>query len=118
MLAALLAQAQIAANRTAKNAVLGIGAGLCIAVGLAFMTLAAWLMLVTIMPALNAAVILGCAYFGLGLILLAIISVRNRAFRRARARAAVAQAQAGPQTLPQMIAAFMTGMQAGRRARF
>jgi hypothetical protein len=91
------------------------------AVGIGFLTLAAWLVLITIVPPSHAALILGLGYFGAGLLLFGIISLRNRAYRRARAQAALRQAEAQPgtpQTLLQMITAFTTGIQAGRKARF
>ncbi|NNE53480.1 MAG: hypothetical protein HKN30_13895 [Sulfitobacter sp.] len=119
MLAALVATAHDAASRTARNAVLGLGAVLCLAVGLGFMTLAAWLFLISVMPPLNAALILGCAYFGISLTILAILSIKKRAYRRARARAALARTNpTSAQSLTEMIAAFMTGVNAGRKARF
>lgn len=120
MLAALIAQAQVTASRTARNAALGAGGALCLFIGLGFITLALWLYLVSVMPPATAALIMGLGYIGLALILFGIISIKNRAYRRARARAVLAaQAQSGtPQTLTQMIMAFMTGIQAGRKARY
>lgn len=115
MIDGLIHQAQDAASRTAQTAALGLGAGLCLFVGAGFLTSAGWILLNEITTALNAALILGGIYTGFGLIALATISIRNRAHRNKRIQRAQASAHQPP--LAQVVAAFMSGMNAGQKAR-
>ena len=114
MLSELAHQAEDAAARTAQTAFLGLGASIALAVGAGFLTLAAWLFLVQVSTVLLAAVILGAAYFGIGLILLATISARRRARERQRARERAENSSSGIQ---QLALAFLTGLRAGRSRR-
>jgi uncharacterized membrane protein YcjF (UPF0283 family) len=119
MLALLSHHIQATATRTAHTAVLGLGAAISLFVGLGFLTAAAWLLLTTLTTSLIATVILGAAYSGIGFLLLAVMSMRSREKRRARAAALAATASsttAGNMTA--VIAAFMTGLSAGKKARF
>ena len=110
--------AQVAATRTAHTAVLGLAAGLLLTVGGGFLTLAAWLLLLTVTTPLYAAVILGCTFSGVALILLAVMSARRKSNAKQLER--VAQQ---PQTVPsgdivnQLVMTFLAGITAGRKAR-
>lgn len=53
---------------TARKAALFTAGGMLCAVGLAFLTVAAWLVLDEMFDTYVAAVVLGCAYLGVGLI--------------------------------------------------
>lgn len=55
--------------RAGRTAALSLGGGLCLAVGLGFLTAAAWITLETIADARTAALVIGATYAGIGLIL-------------------------------------------------
>lgn len=119
MLDTIIQNAQETAAQKAQNAAIGFGAGLAIAVGLGFLTVASWLLLVSITTTVIAAVILGGAYMGLGLILLATISIRSRNHRKRKMRAERARVTEHPPADPlaQVILAFVSGLKAGRNTR-
>lgn len=118
MLALLTRHVQETATRTAQTAVLGLAAGFSLLIGLGFLTIAAWLLLTTLTTPLVTAFILGGLYCGVGFVLLAVMSMRSRARRRERAALfAAAAAPAATVDLTSIIAAFMTGLSAGRKVR-
>lgn len=106
--------AKQAAARTVRKTVIGLGAGLCLLAGAAFLTLAAWLFLITVTTTLNAALIIGGTYFGLGLILVGVASADSSSDRQ---ESQSAQQDSNDHVVPKLIAAFMTGLQAGRSTR-
>lgn len=73
MFANLFLSMRLAVQRAAFSAV----AGILMLVGLAFLTVAAWIGLAAAYSTLVAAVVIGCAYMGLGFIILAIASLRR-----------------------------------------
>mgnify|MGYP003669562298 FL=1 len=77
------------ATRTAQTAAIGFGAMLCLIVGGAFLAVAAWLFLLTITTPLVACLIMGSLFFGMGLVLIAALSIRARAIRRQKREAAL-----------------------------
>lgn len=109
------------ASHTAGQAGLGIAAGLLLAVGIGFLTLSAWLILLTLTTPIQSALILAGAFIGLSLILFAAISLRakshsRRAVLRARhAKEAVVQTPAS--TTGALLGAFLSGMAAGSKSR-
>ena len=109
MFGSLRHTARMAARRTA----FGLGAALMLLVGLAFLTVAAWLALSAARDALFAATVIGAGYFGLGLILLAL-SARRGSHHTPRPVAASSPAEA---TLQGLAGAFMQGVGAGMVAR-
>ena len=120
MLALLLQSVQATAARTAQTAVLGLVASVTFLIGMAFMTLAAWLVLVSVTTPLVAALILGFFYMGIALIILALMSARSRARRRQLRTAATTATAASVVTgggLTQFALAFIAGLTAGRKAR-
>lgn len=118
MLAGLIANIQITASRTAHTAVLGAGGVLALLIGLGFWTLAGWLYLTTVTTALNAAMIVGGIYTGLGLIVFAIMSFRSRHYRRLKLeRARLAAAHTPGAEIGSIATAFMGGFSAGSKAR-
>lgn len=100
------------AEQTAQTAAIGLFATLAIATGLAFWTLAVWLFLLTVTTAINAAVILGAFYTGAGLVGFAIASVRRK-----KPVSKPQQPQPPEATLESLLTAFMSGMNAGAKAR-
>ncbi|MGJ8616639.1 MAG: phage holin family protein [Sulfitobacter sp.] len=60
------------ATQTAKRAGLLTVGGILCAIGVGFFTLAAWLYLLTVVSALQAALIIGAGYFGIGLIMIGL----------------------------------------------
>jgi len=120
MLDHLAQKAQVKATQAAQTAVLGLGASLLLVVGLGFLTAAFWIYLATVSTALTAATVIGGIYFGAGLIMIAMISARNRSARRELERLELArQHKSGDLqgTLYQIILAFMSGIQAGQKGR-
>ena len=90
---------------------LSLAGALCLGVGAGFLTVSAWLVLSLAYGAPMAGLILGAAYCGLGLILMAL------AGRRAPARNAPHRAARDiPADAPPLMQAFLHGMQAGASA--
>jgi len=119
MLSHLAVRAGETARHTARTALIGAGAAVCLCIGAGFLTAAFWLFLVSVTTALNAALILGGFYSGIGLILIAILSIRSRErrIRHAEHLAAAKRPAPGQAEYAGLIAAFMTGLSAGRKAR-
>lgn len=119
MLNRLALTAQETAARTAQTAVLGLGAIVMLAIGMVFLTIAAWIGIAAVSSTLTAALVIGGAYFGLGFVMMAILSMRQRAIRRARLAAAAARPAAPilPVLLSEVIVAFMGGIRAGQKSR-
>lgn len=118
MLALLTHHLQVTATRTAHTAVLGLGAGICLFIGMGFLTAAAWLFLASVTTPIITTLILGGLYAGIGFIILVVMSMRSRARARERAAALAAAPAAAAGSLTSVIAAFLSGMSAGKRARF
>ncbi|EPX79470.1 hypothetical protein thalar_02295 [Litoreibacter arenae DSM 19593] len=79
--------------------------------GVAFLTVAAWLFLVSVSDALTAAVVLGAAYLGLGLVLIGFAQ---------SSKPPVPEPEAEPRSgshvnpkQPPLMQAFIYGMEAG-----
>lgn len=117
MIEELTYRAEAAAARTARTAVMGAGAVAALVLGAFFLTLAAWLFLAEVTSVITAALILGAAYMGLGLLFLGMLSIRRRARQRELARARAAQAASSTGSLVQLIMAFITGIRAGKTSR-
>jgi len=105
-------QARNTARRSARTAAIGLGASIALAVGLAFWTAAGWFFLLTQTTALNAAVIMGALYTGAGLIGFAVVSMRG-----SKPPEPAAPPPQSPPTVESLIAAFISGMNAGSRTR-
>ncbi|WP_272009429.1 phage holin family protein [Roseovarius sp. ZX-A-9] len=103
----------------ARAAALRSVAMVLLLVGLAFLTAALWLFIVTVATALTAAVVIGALYCGVGLILLAMASFRSGGHTSAHTAASPTPgATPTPQApLVQLAEGFAMGMQAGRAAR-
>ncbi|KIN62938.1 hypothetical protein Z946_1801 [Sulfitobacter noctilucicola] len=115
MLSGLINRAKQSASRTARKTALGGAAGLCLAVGTGFFTAAAWLYLITVTTALNATLILGGAYMGIGFILIACMSmVGDKVPQKSTEQDTSLVPDAD---FSKLMAAFMTGLTAGRRSR-
>ncbi|EEB84297.1 hypothetical protein [Roseobacter sp. GAI101] len=114
----------IRAKETAQTVAIGMGAFLCLVVGGLFLTVAAWLFLLTFMTTLQACLIIGSTFFGIGLILIFVMSVRAAARRRIRrqmmldaAAARNAQLGSGVGGIAAIVIAFINGMNAGKGTR-
>tara|TARA_R110000868_G_scaffold237132_4_gene491340 strand:- start:84209 stop:84577 length:369 start_codon:yes stop_codon:yes gene_type:complete len=92
-----------------RRAGYSLGALILMSIGLGFLTVAAWIYLAQTHDALFAALVIGCAYFGLGLIFLAL-SARTRPVPMAHTTAAPPPAAA---SMTGLIAALMQGVGAG-----
>ncbi|WP_163846802.1 hypothetical protein [Pseudooceanicola aestuarii] len=64
-------------RQAVRRATFSVGAALLMSVGLGFLTAAAWIFLAQTQGAMLAALIIGCAYFGLGMVALAVASIRR-----------------------------------------
>jgi hypothetical protein len=103
-----------------RRAALGFGAAVLLLIGLAFLTVAAWLALAALRDPLFAALVIGLVYLGLGLILLAMAGRRappppppDPATRDDALRAAMAQAglNVPPKgEFPPLIESFLFGL--------
>ncbi len=121
MLSHIIESFQASAARSARGAALAFGALFAIYVGVAFLTLATWLFLVSVTTPGVASLILGLIFIGAGLILWAVIAKRARDRKRAAAIAAAAAAApiaTGASGLTGLVLAFISGMTAGQKARF
>lgn len=121
----LLDRVALRATQTAHTAALGFGAAVCLIVGGLFFAVAIWVFLVQVSSTLIASMVLGALFFGAGLLLLAIMSIRSRLLRRRRYEAALrataareAQLATGVGGIAAIIAAFVNGMTAGKKARY
>ena len=101
--------------RALRTAMLSAGAALFLLIGLLFLTLAAWLYLITVTTTLTAALILGAVYFGMGFLLLAIAgSDGEAAAQPSRQEDSAASDHDG---LKNLVMAFLAGITAGQKAR-
>lgn len=113
------------AAQTAQTAAIGLGASLCLVVGFVFLIGAAWLFLLTVTTALIACLIIGGLFTGTGLIMIAMMSARSKALKRKKQQEALRfQARqkenlsSGLDGMAGIIAAFINGMNAGKKARY
>lgn len=103
--------------RAGRKAALGVAAFASLAVGAGFLTLAAWIWLVTLTDPLVASIVIGCIYLGVGFILLACVKLLGGPVAAApRPQAAASDPPATPD-MPPLMAAFIHGMQAGAQSR-
>lgn len=102
------------AARTARKTALGLAAGLFLTVGVGFLTVAAWLVLVPLTSTATAALIIGCTYAGLGFIFLMAAMLGGSPSQASHPEQAVSSEAADATN---MIAAFMTGLKAGQSTR-
>ncbi|MEX3316102.1 phage holin family protein [Sulfitobacter sp. PS-8MA] len=115
MLAGIMQHLRGSVRRAARTAMLSVGAAIMLLIGLLFLTLAAWLFLITIASAMTAALILGALYLGIGFIMLAMAGAEDRAApSKPSAKAPSAQEHDGGKNLAM---AFLAGLSAGQKAR-
>lgn len=100
---------RLAARRTA----FGLGAALLLAIGFGFLTVAAWLALEATRGALFAATVIGAAYVGLGLVVLALGTLR----RPLPPPNPVGAPPPAAASLQGLAGAFLQGIGAGMAAR-
>ncbi|MGY9045985.1 hypothetical protein P775_17415 [Puniceibacterium antarcticum] len=99
------------ARRTSRAVAFSLAGALLLLVGVAFLTIAAWLTLERVGDSLLAAQVIGCVYVAGGLIFFAIASLQKRRVYRRPPPVAGA-----PDPLLQMFEGFLMGMDAGRRS--
>ena len=97
------------AARTAQQAGLITGGMLICAVGVGFLTLSAWLLLVSLTDPAYAALIIAGTYLGVGAILVGLSG------RSGSPNMAHSSAQ-GDQQVSSLVEAFLYGLNAGRQA--
>ena len=101
--------------RAAQTTALSAMAGISMAIGLGFLTVATWFYITSVASPTVAALTLGAAYFALGLIVLAITAVRQREARIREEK--IATETAADVDMVGLVSAFMTGLAAGSKAR-
>lgn len=104
--------------RAARRSALGAVAVVAFLVGLAFLTVAAWIAMTAAASALAAALLIGFAYLALGAILVAVASAMGS--RRHAPHAPEHDRPppyAPPSGMPPLAQAFLYGMEAGSAAR-
>jgi len=115
MLSGVMQHLRGSVRRVARTAMLSVGAVIMLLIGLMFLTLAAWLYLVTVTSTMTAALILGAGYLGAGFVMLAIAgSNGNPSASKQKADAPQAQEHDGAKNL---VVAFLAGITAGQKAR-
>lgn len=95
-------------KQTARSAGLWSGGLLLVATGTGFLTVAAWIFLVSLADALTAAGVIGAAYLGLGLVFIG--------FARSGAQEPEAAPHPAPRSqseYPPLMSAFIYGVDAG-----
>lgn len=97
----------------ARRAALGTVGLIMLIVGLGFLTLAGWLALSAATDPLMAALIIGAAYTGVGLLVLLVASMRRYRVPSRGSTAAAAHASPNGDMLPAAIQAFIVGLTAG-----
>lgn len=105
MFANLILSARLAAQRAAFNA---FGAILLL-IGIGFLTVAAWIGLAAAFGTLIAALVIGCVFVGLGLLFMAMASIRRLLPPAAPAPAAAA----APVGMAGLVGALVQGIGAG-----
>ncbi|QDY70084.1 phage holin family protein [Qingshengfaniella alkalisoli] len=100
-------------SRAAANAALALLAGASVTVGIAFLTVAAWIALASHYDTLVAALVIGCAYVALSAILFAALKTSGR-------HSPPPEYRAPPPPPPQsdivsLVEAFFSGFDAARR---
>lgn len=106
----------------ARRAALGLAGAMLLVIGIAFLTAAGWIALAIMADHLTAALIIGCVYVGLGLILFGVKHMQRRReitlAKQAAAARGAAPAGAGLAGMtPALISAFLDGFSAGAVSR-
>ena len=115
MLAGVMQHLRASVARAARTAMLSATGAFMLLIGLMFLTLAAWLYLVTVTTALTAALILGAAYLGVGFLLLAIAGSRDNSPSSRQPEADSGHPE--HDGLKNLVMAFLAGITAGQKAR-
>lgn len=98
----------------ARRAAFGLTGSVLLICGIAFLTVAAWIILERLGDALTAAAVIGAVYAGGGLICLGLAA---RAPRTRRPSAKPAEAPtASPPGWDSLVQAFLTGLETGRQS--
>lgn len=106
-----------AIRRGARTVALSSAASLLIGVGLAFLTVSAWMALAAVLEPVHVAAILGGAYMGVGLIVLAVALRSPDASHASDRHGAVGEGHAGPPLQTEaLVQSFLTGMATGQTA--
>ena len=96
------------AKDTARRTAIGALGSVFVAIGVAMLTVSAWLALLLVTTPAIAALILGGAYLGVGLVILGL-SGPDRAHRPAAAHSTAPE----PDPMARLATAFLQGMETG-----
>ncbi|WP_321364660.1 phage holin family protein [uncultured Celeribacter sp.] len=95
--------------------------GVLMAVGIGFLTVAAWIMLSTLRDAQFAALVIGLVYVGFGMVIVAVNSSgdRRQSLEQQRAEEVRRRAESPPEDdlFARIAVAFAEGVQAGKALR-
>ncbi|WP_417261706.1 phage holin family protein [Celeribacter sp.] len=108
-------------TRGARRAAWVSAGGILMAVGIGFLTVAAWIMLSTLRDAQFAALVIGLVYVGVGLVIIALNTQGTRASTLEKQRAEEAYRRTACPSEDDLFAriaiAFSEGLQAGKALR-
>ncbi len=105
--------------RAIRRALLSVVGGIFVAIGLGFLTSAAWIMLEDVYSAVAAALILAGIYIGIGLIALGVASSSARRDAATAPRTPLSDPATPPRpgAMPPLAEAFIIGLNAALAAR-
>ena len=111
----MLENLKASAATTARRSAFGLLAGLALLVGIGFLTVALWIILVTAADSLTAALVIGSIYIGIALIFIAFVMSNRpeRPIHRSTSRPAMNKTDA----MVGVVAAFFEGLGAGLTTR-
>ena len=112
----MLGKLERKAASAARKTGFAFGGALFFAVGLAFLTAAAWIYLAVTLSLFHAALIIGAAYVGLGLIFFGFASSSGSDHEVQAMKAEMPQQPQTRGDAPPLVEAFLFGMQAGMGA--
>lgn len=113
MFAALRHRIHLTVQRYALG---GIG-GLMALIGLGFLCASGFMLLLTVTDPITACAIVGCGFFGLGLILMVMARKPHSPVRHAPSSGTHADQKPAPSPMPPLAAAFAQGVAQGMAAR-
>ncbi len=105
--------------RAIRRALIGVVGGIFVAVGVGFLTSAAWIMLEDVYSSLAAALILAGVYIGIGLIAFGVVSSSAKREVSAAPRSPLNNPTTSPHpgAMPPLAEAFIIGLNAAVAAR-
>ncbi len=110
----LQSRVKSSAARAGRTAAIGLSAALSLCVGLAFLTLSAWMFLVSVTEPMIAALIIGGFYTGGSIVALALLASGGE---KTKPRETTPPPASQEEPLPPLAEAFIIGLRAGAKSR-